>query len=47
MRPTVEHQRMLEGPRRAAMRAPGRDQMFIEQLIAEALELAENSRAGF
>ena len=47
MRPAVEHQRMLEWLRGAPMRAPARDQMFIEQLIAKALELTEDSRARF
>lgn len=38
---------MLERLRPAPMRAPARDQVLVEQLIAKALELAENSRAEF
>jgi len=42
----VEHQRVLVRLCHAPMRAPARDQMFIEQLVAKAFELAEDSRAG-
>ncbi len=46
-RSMVEHQRILERLRRAPMRAPARDQMFIDQLFAKAFELDEDSSAGF